>query len=380
MNTKNEAPETLVDCFKVINDPRIKPRTHHQLVDILVIGVCAVITGAEGWEDMEEFGCTHHKWLSEFLELPNGIPGHDTFRRVFERINPEEFKQAFFIWIRSISKYTGTDLIAIDGKTSRGSYDKGIGKEAIHMVSAWSNENRLVLGQVKTDTKSNEITAIPELLKLLDLKGCIVTIDAMGCQKNIAKGITKKGGDWVLSLKGNQGTLLEDVSLYLKDSPSGGLADIEHQFHQTIEKDHGRIEIRKYWHTGNVEWLIERHPEWKCIKGIGVVESTRKINDKATTELWYFITSFGTDVKSFSRAVRSHWGIENSVHWVLDVVFKEDKSRIRNNDAPQNFAVLRHIALNLLRKEKTCKKGVKAKIYKACLDLDYLKKVVFNPL
>lgn len=365
----------IVEHFKNIEDPRIDRCKRHSLIDIIVIAICAVICGADTWEDIESFGESKCDWLKQFLELPNGIPSHDTFGRVFSIISPVEFQRSFLNWVKAISESIEKEVVAIDGKTSRRSYDRGKGKGAIHMVSAWATANRVVLGQVKTEDKSNEITAIPELLDILALNGCIVTIDAMGCQKAISVGIIDKGADYVLALKGNQGTLHEDIKLFFEDANETGFKGIRHDFHETIDGDHGRIETRRYYTVSDIEWL-EGKADWKGLKSIGMVESEREIGEKVTKETRYYISSLPGNAKLFGDAVRRHWGIENSLHWVLDVVFREDECRIRKGYAAENFAVLRHIALNLVREEKSIKRGVKGKRLKAGWDNDYLGRIL----
>ena len=365
----------IVEHFKDIEDPRIERGKLHNLIDIIAIAICAVICGADTWEDIELFGEAKHEWLKQFLELPSDIPSHGTFGRVFSIISPVEFQRSFLNWIKAISESIEREVVAIDGKTSRRSYDKSKGKGAIHMVSAWATANRVVLGQVKTEDKSNEITAIPELLDILALNGCIVTIDAMGCQKNISAKIIEKGADYVLALKGNQGTLHEDIKLFFQDAKETSFKDIHHDFYETIDGDHGRIETRRYSIVSDIEWL-EGKADWKEIKSIGMVESEREIGDKVTKETRYYISSLPSNAKLFGDAVRKHWGIENSLHWVLDVVFREDECRIRKGHAAENFAVLRHIALNLIREEKSIKRGAKGKRLKAGWDNDYLSKIL----
>lgn len=366
---------TITDHFACLEDPRMERTQQHQLVDIVTIAICAVICGADGWVAIETYGKAKYKWLKRFLALPNGIPAHDTFARVFARLDPEQFQQCFLNWMKSISQLTQGEVIAIDGKTLRHSYDTGADKGAIHMVSAWASSNRLVLGQRKVSDKSNEITAIPELLKVLELSGCIVTIDAMGCQKEIAKLIIEQGADYSLALKGNQGNLHEDVLQLFEQARGIEFQGIEHSFYQTLDSAHGRIEIRRYWTMSNVEFLVDS-AKWLGLKSIGMVELTRRIGGETSQETRYYLNSYESDAKLFARSVRSHWGVENSLHWVLDVAFREDECRIRKDNAPQNFAVLRHMAVNLLGREKTSKLGVKNKRFQAALDNNYLAQVL----
>jgi predicted transposase YbfD/YdcC len=370
-------PSSFHDHFAALTDPRCPhaPHSRHLLMDILVIAVCAVISGAEGWEDLEEYGQANAEWLGDLLDLPHGIPGHDTFRRVLSRLAPEELTQCFIAWTNALSAASGGDIVSIDGKTLRHSFDQATSTAAIHMVSAWASANRLVLGQLKVEEKSNEITAIPALLRLLDVTGAVVTIDAMGCQKEIAKTITEQGADYVLALKDNHPTLSEAVTLFLNDARATGFADIEHAYHETVDGDHGRIETRRYWITSEIEWLGAK-ASWSNLHSVGMVEARREVGETVQVETRYFLTSLPAQGVRFAQAVRQHWGIENSLHWVLDVSFDEDACRIRKDKGAQTFAVLRHIALNLLRREPHHKRGIKARRKRAGWDRDYLVQVL----
>lgn len=372
----NHAPGTLIEHFSSITDPRIDRTKLHKLIDILVIAICATICGAETWEEFELFGQAKHDWFKTFLQLPNGIPSHDTFRRVLARIDPDQFRQCFLNWVRSVYEITQGQVIAIDGKQPRGSRDRRAGKSAINMVSAWANENRLVLGQVKTDEKSNEITAIPQLLEMLEVAGCIVTIDAIGCQTEIARKIVEKEADYVLAVKGNQGNLFEDVVGYFDWALKNRFNETSYTHHETIDGEHGRLEVRRYYASEDIEW-VRNKAEWQGLQSIAMVESERTIEGEGTShERRYYISSMAANARSLGKAIREHWSVENGLHWVLDVEFGEDASRIRKDHGPENMTVLRHIALNLLKQDKSLKVGIKSKRLKAGWDERYLLKVL----
>jgi predicted transposase YbfD/YdcC len=368
-----EDASDFISHFSIIRDPRIERQKKHPLKTILFTAICAVTAGAEHWTEMEQFAREKQEWLSQYVDFPNGIPSHDTFGRVFAVLNPREFDKSFLSWVRSVHKKTQGEIIAIDGKTARRSHDRSNGKDPLHLVHAWSSENHLLLGQMETDTKSNEITAIPKLLKMLDLKGLTVTIDAMGCQKTIAKEISKQGGNYVFSLKGNQETIHEEVKLYWQDEQLKQEAD----HYETVEKGHGRIEKRNYWVTSDTAWM-DAKPEWANLKSIGMVESERTIGEESSVERRCYLTSLGANAKEFARAVREHWGVENGLHYVLDISFREDECRVRRGHAAQNFALLRRLVLNLLKRDKEAKVGVKARRLKAGWSNAYLERVLFR--
>ncbi len=367
---------TIESFFKNIQDPRHHNK-RHKLIDIILISICAVVSGADTYEQIENFGYKREKWLNKFLELPHGIPSHDTFGRIMEKIIPNEFQSSFMRLIESVSELTKKQVIAIDGKTLRRSHDKAGDKKAIHMISAWASSNQVVLGQLKTEEKSNEITAIPHLLKLIEISGCIITIDAMGAQKKIAKTIVDKGANYILSLKENQKTLFNDVVLFfdgMEDMKKDGYIFDEHT---TVNGGHGRVETRRTVVTSNLDWLQDKN-KWEGLKSIGMIESTREIGRDRSHERRYYISSLDGDPQTFGSSVRKHWGIENSVHWVLDIAFREDESRVRKGYSPENFAAIRHIALNLLRNNKTFKGSVKSKRLNAAMDIKYLEEVMFG--
>jgi predicted transposase YbfD/YdcC len=369
---------SLTDHFAALDDPRVERTKLHPLLSIVVIAICAVISGAESWDDIEDFGEIKADWLATFLDLPHGIPCHDTFNRVFAALDPVQFRACFLTWMHAVAGILPTQVIALDGKTVRGSQSGEGGKAAIHLVSAWASANRLVLAQTAVAAKSNEITAIPELLRCLTLTGCIVTIDAMGCQRQIAQQILDQGGTYVLALKENQETLHQDVQFSVAAAQTDGYAGIHHDQATTIEKGHGRIETRRAVVIDDaavLAWLQERHT-WPGLAAIGLVRAERRIGEGRTSEERYYLLSRPLAAAVFGEAVRSHWGIENQVHWVLDVTFHEDQSRIRAGHAAENFAVLRHIALNLLRQATVKRRSIKGRRLKAAWDTDYLLQVL----
>lgn len=363
---------TLLKGFSTLEDPRVERTKKHSMADILVISICGFICGIDNWVELEEFGHIKKAWFEEFLELPNGIPSHDTFGRFYAALDPVEFSRCFTRWVQSIAEATEGEVIAVDGKTLRRSFDRASKKAAIHMVSAWASKTGLVLGQVKTDEESNEIPAIPKLLELLRLEGCIVTVDAIGAQKEVVKAIVDKGAHYVISLKKNQPTLHAAVESYFAEARADRFQFTKHAYTETLEKEHGRIETRKYWLTNQLGAFREREG-WVGLTSIGMVESTRDVDGKVSTESRYFISSLeGDNAETFARAVRGHWTVENNLHWVLDVAFDEDHSRVRKDNAPENMAMLRHAALNLLKADTSTKVGIKTRRKMAGWSNEYL--------
>jgi predicted transposase YbfD/YdcC len=369
--------KSLTDYFGDMPDPRVQGRCDHLLVDIIMIAICAVLAGAEGWEEIEEFGMTKENWLKAFLALPNGIPSHDTFRRVFSLLDAAAFQERFAAWVEVGLGRGAAQTIAIDGKSLRGSHAPG--KAMLHLVSAWACENGLVLGQKKVDGHSNEITAIPELLTSLYLSGCIVTIDALGTQKEIARQIIEAKADYILALKGNQGQLYEDVIEWFDWVESQSLQEMPVDTYQQSNKGHGRIETRRCWVIEDKQAFehIRHHGGWTGLRSIIKLQRERRIGDDRQQQTAYYISSLPADAKRIAQAIRAHWAIETSFHWTLDVTFDEDRARMRTGDSAENFAVLRHIALNLIKRHPA-KLSVKRKRFKAALDDQFLLELLLS--
>jgi len=368
---------SFLNHFEALTDPRIERSKEHLLIDIVAIAILAVISGADGWGAIELYGKAKYEWLKGFLELPNGIPSHDTFSRVFARIEPKQFQECFLSWVNSITKKLELEVIAIDGKTMKQSYDRNQSQKPLHIVSAWSASHQLVLGQKKVNKKSNEVTAIPALLELLEIEKSIITIDALGCQKEIAALIIKKKGDYLLALKGNQKLIHKDVKNWFELARKEEFAGREHSYYQQIEGGHHRVEKRQIW-TVAVSELPPLHNQslWTGLKTVVMVVSERRLWNKTTTEVRFYLSSLASNAEKIAQAIRSHWGIENSLHWTLDVTFSEDKSRIRKDHSPENFALLRRLAVNLLKQEKEFKGSLKMKRYLAGMDNNYLVQIL----
>ncbi|MEI7436832.1 MAG: ISAs1 family transposase [bacterium] len=371
---------SLLEHFQDLSDPRVQRTKVHDLIDILVIAICTLLCGGEGFNDMEDFGHAKRDWFKTFLRLRSGIPSHDTFNRVFAALDPHQFLDCFLRWTQSLRHAVPQEIVALDGKALRRALNRD--QSLQYIVSAWAEDNGLVLGQLKVADKSNEITALPTLLRVLELSGCIVTVDAMGCQKKIAKEIIEADADYVLALKGNHELVHAEVQACLDalvaertaPRPVGvplSPAATNLVTCETIEKDHGRIETRRYYQSTELDWFADR-PDWEGLRSVGLVESIRDISGQQTVERRYYLSSLPLGVENFGRAVRGHWGVENKVHWVLDVCFREDQSRARAGHAAENLATLRRLALNLLKRDKTKRRGMKGKQLNAGWDHTYL--------
>jgi predicted transposase YbfD/YdcC len=365
-----------IEHFASLPDPRVVGRSDHKLLDIIAIAILGTICGAEGWDDFAVFGECKCTWLRTFLDLPAGIPSADTFRRVLSALDPEAFSACFVAWIQTLVGSPNGKLVAIDGKTARRSFDRASERSALHLVSAWVHENSLTLGQVATDPDSNEITAIPKLLGMLNLRGATVTIDAMGTQKKIVRAIVDKGADYLLALKANQTKLYEQVAHVFAEAGTGFFSLVKHTVHETVEEGHGRRELRRVWTTMDLS-RIEEASKWPGLRSITMVERERQVgpDGEITYERHYFISSRArTSASTMGSLIRAHWSIENRCHWMLDVAFREDESRIRVGQ--QNVGLLRKVALNLLKQDQTTKRGIAAKRKKAGWDHDYLLRVL----
>jgi len=378
----NRTQVDLVEHFSALDDPRHRTNQEHKFIDILVIAICAAICGADDWPAVEQFGQAKQEWLATFLELPNGIPSHDTFWRVFRHLDAEQFEQCFVQWIASVQTLTAGEVVAIDGKQLRRSHDAAAGKAAIHMVSAWSTANNLVLAQRKVDEKSNEITAIPELLRCLDIQGCLVATDAMNCQVDIAKAIVAQDADYLFALKENHPHLYEDVDLLFADLAQDIATQsplvYPHDQAKTVDNGHGRIEVRHAWTIDDAALIaaLRTAHKWPQLTTLIKVQAERYVGDEHSVETHFYISSAPLTAAECLRKIRAYWRIENSLHWVLDIAFREDQSRLRKDNGAQNFAILRHIALNLLKQDKRLKVGIKTKRLRAGWDQDYLLSVL----
>ena len=369
---------SVIKEFERLEDPRVKREPKHLLIDIVTIAILATLCGADTMVAVETYGKRKREWLETFLQLPYGIPSHDTFSRVFALIDPQQFHECFLAWVRQITDKLDINLINIDGKTSRGSYDRENKLKALHTVSAWATEHNLVLAQQKVESFSNEITAIPELLNLLALKGAIITLDAMGTQTNIAAQIIQQEGDYILSLKGNQGNLHKGVKEFFKKAEATDWEGIEYTSFETTEAGHHRIERRQVWAVPiNQLPDLPNGQKWKGLASVVMVKRERQLWNQRTTEVCFYISSLESDATVLAKAIRSHWGIENSLHWVLDVTFNEDHSRMRTGHGPENMGLLRRLCLNLLKRE-TSKQSIAMKRYSAALDNDYALKVLVS--
>jgi predicted transposase YbfD/YdcC len=372
-------PATSIEVhFATLTDPRVDRTKAHRLGDIVTIALCGVLCGANDWVAVETFGRAKEAWLRTFLALPGGIPSHDTFGRVFARLDPTEFQRCFVAWVQAVAPATTGQVVAVDGKTLRRSQDRTRGKAALHLVSAWATASGLVLGQEAIDTKSNEITAIPLLLRLLALEGCVVTIDAMGCQTAIAAQLIEQRADYVLALKDNHPKLHAAVAAAFADARAAGPGDwtpAVQDLARTLDKDHGRLERRRCWTLSDPELLAYLDPAgaWVGLRSLVQVEAERRCGDTFTRDTRYYLASLPPDATALGHAVRHHWHVENRLHWVLDVTFREDASRVRVGDGAQNFAVLRHLALNLLRHERAGRGSIATKRFRAALDNTYLR-------
>lgn len=376
--TTQKLKQSLSEHFKALDDPRIKRKPDHLLIDIVAIAILAVLSGANDMVAIETYGKAKQDWLKTFLELPNGIPSHDTFSRVLALLNPKQLHECFLSWVQLLTDELAIKVINLDGKTARGSYDREKSLKALHTVSAWASEHHLVLAQQRVESKSNEITAIPELLNLLDIKGAIITLDAMGTQRSIAAQIIEQGGDYILALKGNQGTLHNQVKAFFTAAQHSQWEGIDVSYNESTEVGHHRIEHRQVWAVPSSQVPdLPNLSKWRGLTTVVMVKRERRLWNKTTIEVCFYITSLAADATLLAQSIRSHWGIENSLHWVLDVTFREDRSRIRNGHGPENIGLLRRLSLNLLKREPS-KQSITQKRYRAAMDNDFVVKVLLG--
>ncbi len=369
----------LIECFKTLPDPRVERTKRYPLIEIIFLIIAGTVSGCDGWKSLKDFGEAKLDWLRKFLPYKDGIPVDDTLARVMRKIETKEFQACFMEWVQYVSKVTSGDVVAIDGKTLRRSHNRQDGIPAIHMVSAWSSENGLVLGQEKTAEKSNEITAIPQLLDVLELKGCIVTIDAMGCQTAIAEKIIQKKADYILALKGNQGNLHVEVTDFFETALAADFKHVQYDYFEENDAGHGRIEFRQGWAIKPSADSFPSFKKWPDLKSLIMIKSRREFKDgltKDTEDTRFYIASIEPNAEKTLTAVRQHWGIENKLHWTLDMTFREDESRIRTEASPENFAIMRHIALNLIKNDTSRNASMKRKRFMAALEDDFRETII----
>ena len=373
----------LVTIMNKLEDPRIHGRTSYPLNEIILVAFATILCGGEGYADMKLFGESKLKFFKTLLPFENGIPSEDTFERVFKIINPKEFQKCFMEWISYLKKIgqkvkdADTEIVSIDGKNLLLSENRTQQVKPLNLVNSWASANRCVLGCHAVESKANEITAIPEVLKLLSLKGTVVTIDAIGCQKHIVDQIIEQNSDFVIALKGNQGNLHDEVKTFFKMEEKNDFKNVVVQQTTTSEKDHGRFEKREYIMYSNVDWLKQRNPCWDSIRSIGLVRAKRVTNNATTEETRYYISSLENNIELFAKAVRMHWGVENSLHWRLDVVFREDDCRVRDRNAAENLGIMRRCAVSIFANEPS-KISQRGRRLKAGWDHHYLKKLLFQ--
>jgi len=374
----NGLTAAIEEHFQNVEDPRVQYLVIHPLINIFTIAICAIIAGADSWSEVATFGQRKKEWLSQFLDLKKGTPSHDTFSTVFGMLDPRQLQDGFISWAQAIYQRLKGEVVAVDGKMLRHSFNTAQAQPMIAMVGAWATEAEMVLGQLKVEEGSNEITAIPQLLRLLELNGCIVTVDAIGCQKEIAAEIVGQAADYLLAVKNNQEQLYEDMELFFRLSEENDFAKVEHTYERTVNKGHGRIEVRQCWAISGQESLqfLRGYQDWPRLQTIVRIDSQRHVADQVSQESRYFISSLPNDAKHLLQVKRSHWAIENELHWVLDIAFREDDSRVRVGHGAENLATLRHMAVNLLKQEKSAKGGIHAKRMQAAWDEQYLAKVL----